>query len=37
MLDWSRFDHIVEQGYRYAREQLTATGMRAGSAGATAK
>jgi NTE family protein len=31
MLDWSRFDHIVEQGYRYAREALDAQAA-AGSA-----
>ncbi len=26
MLDWSRFDHIVEQGYQYARQTLAEPG-----------
>ena len=26
MLDWSRFDQIVEQGYQYARQKLAEPG-----------
>jgi NTE family protein len=26
MLDWSRFDQIVEQGYQYARQKLAEGG-----------